>query len=273
MSKIFGILTAIVLAIAGFVAFKNKAATEQEITARQEIQEALAKSEARLKKAQDDLAATEKDHAEVKAEIPKAESQKAQQQKTNDELTATKASKTGEVEANKAKLDQIREKTAALGNVRSLADEMSRMINDTKSVEDGLKLADSKLAALTAESNRVDTLVTKQKNLAELVNKGESFPTLRTYISAIYPNWGFVTLGAGNTSGVITNSTLDVVRNDEVIAKLLVTAVERSTASASIVPESVKADTVLAVGDRVVPGVSAEATAAPIVPASAKPAN
>ena len=270
MSKIFGILTAIVLAIAGFVAFKNKAALETEIVNRQTVQEALAKSEERLKKAEGDLAATQKDHEEVRGEIPKAETQKGAQQKANDELTAAKTTKTGEVEANKAKLDQIREKTGSLPNIRDLVGQMSTMIEDTKTVSASVDIANSKLVALTSESNRVDAQVSKQKDQAALVNKGESFPTLRTSISAIYPNWGFVTLSAGNTSGVITNSTLDVVRNDEVIAKLLVTAVERNTASASIIPESVKADTELSVGDRVVPGLSAEPAPAP---ASAKPAN
>ncbi len=276
MSKIFGILTAIVLAAACFVGFKNKAALSTEIVNRQDAEAKLETSKKRLEKAEGDLAATQKDHSDVKAEIPKAEQAKAQQQKVNDELAKTKDSKTGEVEANKAKLDQIREKNIALGNVRDLASKMGTMINDIKSLDDSIALNESKLGGLTAESGRVDEQVAKQRQQAELVSKGESFPTLKTYIAAIYPNWGFVTLGAGNSAGVITNSYLDVIRNDEVIAKLLVTAVERNTASASIVPESVKADTPLATGDRVIPGANPNpaqtpapaASSAPVIPAN-----
>jgi hypothetical protein len=51
---------------------------------------------------------------------------------------------------------------------------------------------------------------------------------------------------------VVSGSTLEVVRDGSPIAKLLVSAVERNTASASIVPDSVAQDTVLMVGDEVV---------------------
>ena len=63
-----------------------------------------------------------------------------------------------------------------------------------------------------------------------------------------------MTLAAGNHAGVVTNSILNVVRNGETIASLLVTAVESSSASASIVPDSLASDVTLMVGDRVVPG-------------------
>lgn len=61
-----------------------------------------------------------------------------------------------------------------------------------------------------------------------------------------------MTLASGNNAGVVANSTLEVVRDDQTIAKLLVTAVESTTSSASIVPDSIAADVTLMVGDRVV---------------------
>jgi hypothetical protein len=75
---------------------------------------------------------------------------------------------------------------------------------------------------------------------------------LNTAIRSIYPSWGFVTLGTGSSGGVGANSTLEVVRGDNTIAKLLVTCVESNTAAASIIPDSVTSDTVLMVGDRVI---------------------
>jgi len=53
---------------------------------------------------------------------------------------------------------------------------------------------------------------------------------------------------------------LDVVRDGATIAKLLVTSVESTSASASIIPDSIAQDITLMVGDRVV--ASSEANVA-----------
>ena len=90
------------------------------------------------------------------------------------------------------------------------------------------------------------------------MSTGQSLPTLNTRIRSIYPTWGFVTLASGNNGGVITNSTLNVLRGDETIAQLLVTAVERNSASASIIPDSVAPGITLNVGDRVVAATKTE---------------
>jgi len=273
MSKIFGILTAVVLAVSAFIALKNKAAYGHEITVRKDTEAKLADTRKRLDKAEGDLKATVEDHDKMKAEIPVAKKKESDQKKINDDLNITKADKAKEVEDNKAKLQQVREKTDALGNIRDLASKVKTMNNEINDLDAGIALNESKLAALTSENSRVDSQVAEQRKQAELRSKGESFSTLKTRISAVYPNYGFVTLAAGNTSGVITNSTLDVVRNDEVIAKLLVTAVERNTAAASIIPDTAKADTVLMSGDRVVPGVKVETPAPAASPATVKPGN
>jgi hypothetical protein len=70
-----------------------------------------------------------------------------------------------------------------------------------------------------------------------------------------------VTLASGNNAGVMANSTLDVVRDGETIAKLLVTAVETGSASASIVPDSLASNVTLRVGDHVIPGQALTKTA------------
>ena len=75
---------------------------------------------------------------------------------------------------------------------------------------------------------------------------------MKTRISSIYRNWGFVILAAGDRQGVVTGSTLDVMRGGEVVAKLKVTAVEAGRASADIVLDSVAAQVTLRTGDTVV---------------------
>jgi hypothetical protein len=111
---------------------------------------------------------------------------------------------------------------------------------------------EAKLANLTAQSSQAESQATTLRTKLEIVGSGQSLPTLNTRIRSIYPSWGFVTLAAGNNEGVTGNSTLNVVRGGETVAQLLVTAVERNSASASIVPDSLAPDVVLMAGDQVV---------------------
>jgi multidrug resistance efflux pump len=122
--------------------------------------------------------------------------------------------------------------------------------------------AEAKLANLTSQNSMAEAQVSEGKRKIEDFNNGRSFPTLMTRIRSIYPNWGFVTLASGNNAGVVTNSTLDVVRGGETVAKLLVTAVESTTSSARIIPDSLLPDATLMVGDMVVPGQRAVTPAA-----------
>ena len=129
-------------------------------------------------------------------------------------------------------------------------------------------MAEAKLSDLNAQNSASGAQVGVAKTKFENFTSGQSLASLQTRIRSIYPNWGFVTLASGNNAGVVANSTLNVVRDGEVIAKLLVTAVESSTASASIVPDSLASDVTLAVGDRVEPGQKAPAST-PAAPAAA----
>lgn len=263
MSKIFGTLTLIVLAIACFLGLKSKNAYQTEIENRKEVDAALAKSEARREVAIKSRDETRAEKEAVIAEIPKVEAQRDEQTKTNEQLTQSRDAKKAEAEANKAKLDQAREKTEALGNIRDLAGKLGTLINESRELDDSVAAAELKLSSYTAENTSAEATVAEQRRQIEMRSKGESFPNLRARVSAVYPNWGFVTLSAGNAAGVILNSTLDVVRGDEVVAKLLVTAVERNSASASIIPDTVKGDEAVSAGDLVVPGAKVTPPAKP----------
>ena len=274
MSKIFGTLTLVTLAIAAFIGLKNKNAYKAEIEKRQAIEKAVATAEARKDAAIKDRDETGAEKDAVLAELPKVEAQRNEQQKINDDLTKAKETKAAEAEANKAKLDQAREKTDSLKNIGELAGRLGTMINESKELDDTVATAETKLASFTAENARVEAQVAEQRKQVELRSKGESFSNLRARVSAVYPNWGFVTLSSGNTAGVITNSTLDVVRGDEVIAKLLVTAVERNSSSASIIPDTMKEGESISAGDIVVPGAKVAPPATPgAAPAAKTPAK
>jgi hypothetical protein len=254
MAKVFGIITAVVLALSVFIAFKNKAAYELTITETATQKDLLTKVQARLKAAEEVLAALPVERAEVDAESDRLTAAETAQKKINDGLTSESEALTAKIAENKAKLDDIRLKTEKTGDLKELGAKLRSTNAEVEELKQSIAASEAKLANLTASTNATESQSSKLKNEFEIYSKGESLPSLATRIRSIYPNWGFVTLSSGNNAGVMTNSTLNVIRGGETIAKLLVTSVESSSASASIVPDSLAPDATLMVGDQVVAG-------------------
>jgi hypothetical protein len=254
MANVFGILTAIVLALSIFVAFKNKAAYEERITETAIQKSNLKKSEERLTLAQNSFTESVEAKAGVDGEIAQLTTESAAVRAETDDIKLQNESKTIKVNSNKEKLDDIRDKTARIGNIEELASKMTDLAAEREQLGQSITENEAKLANLTAENSQAENQATALRLKLDTFASGQSLPTLNTRIRSIYPTWGFVTLAAGNNGGVVANSTLDVMRDGETIAKLLVTAVESTTSSASIVPDSIAADVTLMVGDRVVPG-------------------
>ncbi|RYD19997.1 MAG: hypothetical protein EOP88_16760 [Verrucomicrobiaceae bacterium] len=260
MANVFGILTAVVLALSAFIALKNKAAYDTKLTDKQSAVDKLTKSQARLTAAEEVLTALPTEIAGVESEVEKLTSEEASVTKTNAGLKEQSEPKSKKIAENKEKLDAIREKTSKTGNISELAAKVRATNSELAELAEAVSASEAKLANLTAQHTSSEGMVTTAKTKFENFTNGQSLPELKTRIRSIYPNWGFVTLASGNNAGVVTNSTLDVVRDGETVAKLLVTAVESNTSSASIVPDSLSSDVTLAVGDRVVPGVKAAKT-------------
>ncbi len=254
MANILGILTAIILAIAAFVAMKNKGRLEEEISLRDNSQSQLAISQQKLKAAQERFNALpiEREKAEKETIAKREEAVLAEE--ANNALQTEVDTKTRKVTANETALTEIREQQDQIGNIEELADQIKEMRVELEEVEKSIFSRESTLANLTAQTTASEEEAKRRQAEFDLMSKGESLSTLNTRIRSIYPTWGFVTLADGNNAGVIMNSTLDVMRGDQNVGKLLVTAVETRSASASIIPSSLEDGISLRVGDRVVAG-------------------
>lgn len=199
-----------------------------------------------------------------KAAAAKAEEVVAQQKKLDD-LKKEIATKEDQVREQKASIDALADQLKELGDVTELASKMRRMNEELVQLQSDIDQTTTKLNNLIAEKNRTASIIASYEEENAWRNANLSNPKLDTRISAIYDTYGFVTLPVGNTAGVVGGSSLDVVRDGEVIAKLLVKTVEATTAAAEIVPGSVNADTVLMVGDK----IRASAASKPAAPVPA----
>lgn len=255
MANVFAILSALALAAAAFLAMKNKEAYATEISSRQNEQGRLAKSEARLKSLQDEFKTTEDDRKATEEETVGLREKEAAQQKKNKGIEDDIASKKSETDSNASKIAEIEDQLKEVGNIEELVGKVKRTAAEVERLTTEIASNEAMQADLLAEKTRTEGVIAAYRAKdANYSNKRSFFESTR--ISSIFPAYGFVTLPIGNTSGAVSGSSLDVVRDGAVVAKLRVSSVEAGRCAAEIVPDSLAADTVLMVGDRVVPSAA-----------------
>ncbi|MFM2170508.1 MAG: hypothetical protein RI957_737 [Verrucomicrobiota bacterium] len=272
MQTTLGILTALALTVSAFLGYKNMEQYKEQIQVRQ-AEESKRDDDLRpkLKKTLDerDQTKTAKEDQQ-KAAASKAEEVVAQQKKLDD-LKKEIATKEDQVREQKASIDALADQLKELGDVTELATKMRRMNDELVQLQSDIDQTTTKLNNLIAEKNRTASIIASFEEENAWRNANLSNPKLETRISSIYETYGFVTLPVGNSAGVVGGSSLDVVRDGEVIAKLLVKTVEASTAAAEIIPGSLRADTVLMVGDKIRASAASKPVTMPSAPTPVAP--
>jgi len=213
-----------------------------------------------LKINQDELKLRQGILADLRAEIPKiqeetrlAVEEAGKLQELNNKLKADVESKTRKIASNEREYEETKNTLMVVGEPTSLISKAKDMRIQSQEFDVIITKKESNLANLNAENTAAEDKGRRLKDNLDIIGRGSSLPSLKTKIHRIYPNWGFVTLASGYQSGVTGGSSLDVVRDAKVVGKLLVSTVERNSASASIVPDSISEDITLRVGDQVVP--------------------
>lgn len=268
MSKVFGTIAAVLLAASAFIAMKNQDAYKEEIKAysgdegsggavggakavKASTEKELAKQQLRRSDAGDQKDRYLAEAVKVQGEL---DAVTAQYEKANENVDSLKR----EYKNNAAEIANANEVLKGLPDHKELVPKIKRMRAELSQATSGIATQESRLANLAQQDVTGKSKIASIRALMKLQNSGESFPSLKTRISSIYRNWGFVILAAGDKEGVVTDSTLDVMRGDEVIGKLRVTAVEAGRAAADIVLDSVAVGTTLQSGDTVVAERKAE---------------
>lgn len=256
MANIFAILTAVLLAASAFLAFKNKEAYNNEIAERKTAESRLATTQdklADLQKKRDTAIADKKETMEATVSLREQEDQ---QSSTNAGVKSEIATKRTQSEEQAAEIAEIREKTADAGEIKELAGKIKRLQEEITGLEDEKISKESERTNLLALRSSTQSTVSAFTEETRKISSKRSYGNAR--ISSIFGPWGFVTLSAGATGGIVSGSTLNVMRGGEPIAELRVRSVETNRASADVVPNSLAEDVTLMVGDQVVPATSSE---------------
>ena len=252
MSKIFGTLTAVLFLVSAFLFWKNDGAKKKEdvtYESSQKVEKTTTKELAKQVKRYSDADTLREQKLASAAEAEKEfEETTALYEKAKQDVISLKeehASKEAEIAA----ADEI---LKGLPDPKELVPKIKRMRSELVVATDSIAEEESRLINLAELDKNGKSRIKGTRESISMYSNGTSFPTLKTRISSIYRNWGFVILAAGDRQGVVADSILEVVRGGEVIAKLKVTAVEAGRASASIVLDSVAAGTTLQTGDSVI---------------------
>ncbi|MFC7336390.1 hypothetical protein ACFQY0_04305 [Haloferula chungangensis] len=251
MANIFAILTAVLLAASAFLALKNKEAYTKEIDDRKIAETRLATTQTKLaglQKRRNDTIAEKNETMQATVGLREEEEQ---QTAKNDAVKKDISAKREQSESQAAEIAEIKEKTAKAGELKELAGKIKRLQEDIVGLEDEKAAKESQRTNLLAQRESTQSTVTAYNEETRKISSKKSFGNAR--ISSIFGPWGFVTLSAGNNGGIVSGSTLNVVRGGEPIAELRVRSVESNRASADVVPNSLAEDTTLMVGDKVVP--------------------
>ena len=260
------ILAFLVLCAATFVFFKNRDAYELEIQNRKAAQAALKVSQDRLQTAIDNYNATVAEDEREQGVIEGLLVEEEEQKELNAGLEKTLREKTDEPRYFKDNPDVVEGWADKVRIAENSMDEIRVLDKEIKELNTMVSNRETNLANLTDKDNNLKENIANLKAHILSRTDGRSIEGLQTKIRAVYNSWGFVTLADGDKNGVVLNSTLDVIREDEIIAKLLVTLVEQNSASADIVPGSMAPDTFLMIGDKVVPAKLTEPGADPANP-------
>ncbi len=236
MTNILGAIAAVFLVVSAYFAWQNQSSLNAQKDKKENVEAQYNKAQKVLQNAQSDV---KEASASIEEEQTKLADMKEQFNKT----------KAGEIEEDIAAVElRIEERKEDVKRVDGVAEEsgkVERLARQYKSanlelaeVREDLSAAESKRAATDSKAMTLEKQLAKTKDSVGFYSKGQSSPDLKSKVVDVYGQYGYVTISSGDHQGVVKGSKLKVVREGATIAKLVVTAVESSSASANIVQGS-----------------------------------
>jgi len=199
---------------------------DDENTAKKQALTELATTKTNLKKTQSDLAQTQSDLADTKADRDKAVARAEAQSKRADDLSDKLAKATQE-------RDDAQNQLAAYKASDLTPDQVIKLNKN-------LKDAQTQIAAITAEKRFFERQLAATKARLDKYEGDENFVKLKADLKGkvvdVDPKWDFVVLNIGDEQGAVQEGELLVSREGKLVAKVVISRVEKNTCIANIVP-------------------------------------
>lgn len=183
--------------------------------------------------------------AEVGEKLAVRDQKEAEKVELNDQLSGLKT----EVADLSDRLADYKEKIPDFGDVEVL-------INDLSTAKKEIATLETSIDEVTGENTALTELITQQNDTISYQDKWmgnhasyQAQEELETTVKAVYSNWGFVVLGAGDIKGVTPKSRLEVTRGGAKIAELIVKTATNEVATAEVVKGSIVEGDYVRIGD------------------------
>jgi len=252
MASIFGILAAVVLTLSAWIGYRNHVEYKNLIDDRQKQEGVVVNKQNELS----DVTGKYNDEVTLKSKWVSDNEEKSKELVDTETklkgLEKDLESKDELLKANVAKLEAQRKSLEGLPDPDVLIPQITATQNEIAKLKVDIDELKANVANLEDNKSKTASVIVAKKKVNDERVAGKSLSTLNTTISSVYRGWGFVTLNGGDQQGVTPDSTLDVIRNGEVIGKLKVTAVEANKAAADILLNDDDSFVSLRSGDRVV---------------------
>ena len=205
--------------------------------------------------AQRNLAKTKKDLASTQAQLTQSQNDLAQAQADRDQLSHKLADATTQIETLN---DKIAKTTTQLNNT---ADQLAAYKNtgltppEVVNLDKNLKDTQTALNVANQEKVILARTVTKLNNQIQLLigtNYVVKLPaSLKGIVMAVDPKWSFVVLNVGENQGVLPQGELLVSRDGRLVAKIIISSVQKDRSIANLIPGWQLGDIIE--GDQVIP--------------------
>jgi hypothetical protein len=255
MIKVLFILTILITGVAAVFAYKNG----REFT---DVRTRIAAVNAEIAKEKIADAALVADCARLSGEVAKlkgeidVEQEKLKQNKNRLVLAESDTKRVQEEYAAKETKKNSLEtelKDLPVGvKPETIAEDIARMKKEKADVEgaailkaEEVKKEEAKVADV---QKRLATVNQKIEDRRKLFERN----SLQAQVIAVNPDWGFVVIDTGKSSGIEQDTKLLVTRNRQTVGKVSVISIDGSRTVASIVPDAIYGGSNIAPGDRVI---------------------
>ncbi|MDO5472495.1 MAG: hypothetical protein Q4F35_04075 [Akkermansia sp.] len=209
-------------------------------------------AECRTEWLQSQTAANEAKKAEIDGQIETVKSELEEVSREAEELT-------GRLDAIKNQKSEVFAKVAPIVDLdadssteEEVGDKVKQLMDDNVTLERKNAEEEAKIAALGAETERLNNGIAAARKLAQDRQARISPPDLKCSVLEADYNLGFYVLDAGIDKNVVIGSRLAVMRGEKKICELNVTTVESSRSSCDVVESTLIPGEQVEIGDTVV---------------------
>jgi len=251
VNKILIALASVFLIYGGYKSYVMYDATQQLIEEIAELDgfiqnkdDSIADYEAKIEELHKNIATEKSTLATLTAERKKLD-------ETKSRLKATRYDALDEqIAENEQTLKDAEQKYNTLVDTEPLLEEIRDLEEEIAHLEEEIEDNENQLAYIRKYQGEEDHYIAVMTQRQENIKNRVSEPNLVAKVISVNPEWNQLTIDKGDTSGVVANTALYVVRGDETIADLEVTTLMPTYAILDITANL--QDNVIQVGDKIV---------------------